>query len=372
MLQADCVSIFVLLLQKTKLMKRNFRWWLLLLLPIDALIVFVVAISLFDFTPKPMEAAEVISGRKSDPVVPDTFSVISWNIGYGGLGSSMDFFYDGGKMVRTGKQQTTIWFEAIGNWLRNHDSTDFILLQEVDFKAKRSYKMPQDRLLADVLHHHHAVRTVNYDVLFVPVPVTAPMGYVKAGMMTFSRNRPSASFRHAYPSIAGWPERLFLLDRCFLETRHTLPGGKELVLLNTHNSAFVDDQQLMLQELEVIREKMNTETLAGNVVVAGGDWNMNPPGFKPDETYAGHRFVSLPVSIPEGFFGNGWKIVSDNRVPSNRHLDQAYTKGTTGSTTIDFFIVSDMLEVIAHEVIDLGFENSDHNPVRISLRLNTH
>lgn len=349
-------------------MKRNFRWWLLLLLPLDALIVFVVVISLSDFTPKPMETAEITAVRESDPVIPDTFSLISWNIGYGGLGSSMDFFYDGGKKVRAGKQQTTVWFEAIGNWLRIHESTDFILLQEVDFKAKRSYKMPQDRLLSDILHNHHAVRTLNYDVLFVPVPITAPMGYVKAGLMTLSRSRPSASFRHAYPSISGWPERLFLLDRCFLETRYTLPDGKELVVLNTHNSAFVDDQQLMLQELEVIRDKMRAETLAGNMVVAGGDWNMNPPGFVPNTTYSGHRFVPLPVSIPDGFFGNEWLFVYDNRAPSNRHLDQAYTKGTTGSTTIDFFIVSDMLEVVAHEVIDLGFENSDHNPVRISLR----
>jgi endonuclease/exonuclease/phosphatase family metal-dependent hydrolase len=363
------MSIFVLLLQKTSLMKRRFRWLLLLLLPIDLLIVFVVVISLSDYTPKPMEDIDISPKHDFMTVVPDTFSLISWNIGYGGLGQEMDFFYDGGKQVRASKNKTSEWFEKISLWLKEREQTDFVLLQEVDFKARRSYRMPQHSLLSEVLSKHHQTRAVNYDVLFVPVPLRAPMGYVKAGMMTFSLQQPVVSRRHAYPSISGWPERLFLLDRCFIETRYNLSNGKELVVLNTHNSAFISDQQLMLEELRVIKQIMESEALAGNAVVAGGDWNMNPPGFVPAGNYSGHRFVSLPVAIPDDFFGHNWQFVFDPAAPSNRHLDQPYAKGLTGSTTIDFFIVSDQLEVLETTVNDLNFESSDHNPVTIRLRL---
>jgi endonuclease/exonuclease/phosphatase family metal-dependent hydrolase len=355
--------------KKTKLMKTKFRWLLLLLLPLDLLIVFVVVISLSDYTPKPMEEIDINAKQGMMAVVPDTFSLITWNIGYGGLGREMDFFYDGGQQVRATKSQTSDWFGQISQWLKEREQTEFLLLQEVDFKARRSYRMPQHSLLSEVLAKHHHVQAVNYDVLFVPVPLRAPMGYVKAGMMTFSLQQPGASSRHAYPSIAGWPDRLFLLDRCFIETRYNLPNGKELVVLNTHNSAFVKDQQLMMEELKVIKDKMESEVLAGNAVVAGGDWNMNPPGFVPAGSYSGHRFVSLPVSIPDDFFGHNWQFAYDPSAPSNRHLDQPYAKGLTGSTTIDFFIVSDMLEVLETTVNDIGFQSSDHNPVTVRLRL---
>jgi endonuclease/exonuclease/phosphatase family metal-dependent hydrolase len=350
-------------------MKKVFRIVLLFLIPVDLFIIFLVFISVTDFKPTEMENIPVPKTLHDTLVVPDTISMMSWNIGYGGLGQSMDFFYDGGNKVRASKEDAEKWLGNILRFLQSKSETDFFLLQEIDFKAKRTYKRDQAKILADNLSEHIAVKVTNYDVPFVPVPLRSPMGSVKAGMMTFSKYAPTAAVRIAYPQISGWPDKLFLLDRCFIETRYSLENSRELVVLNTHNSAFVNNQKLMQQELDVIRNKMLTEYQAGNYVVAGGDWNMNPPGFGPSAGFAGHRFVASTVVIPDDFLPAEWHFAVDNRVPTNRHLDQGYIKGETGSTILDFFILSPNVQLLNVETIDLGFESSDHNPVQIHFSL---
>ena len=69
----------------------------------------------------------------------------------------------------------------------------------------------------------------------------------------------------------------------------------------------------------------------------------------------------------------GWLFVSDNRVPSCRLLNQPYDPADTANTqyyVIDGFIISPNVQLEMVETLNLGFTNSDHNPVhlRISLR----
>ena len=42
----------------------------------------------------------------SPDALPDSVIILCWNIGYGGLGDDMDFFYDGGTQVRTSRERT--------------------------------------------------------------------------------------------------------------------------------------------------------------------------------------------------------------------------------------------------------------------------
>lgn len=281
----------------------------------------------------------------------------------------MDFFYDGGQQVRASKDLTNKYLDNILSFLKNQEAIDFILLQEVDFDAKRSYGLNQLNLIADAMAAHNFSTVINYKVSYVPVPLSEPMGRVKAGMMQLSKYLPSVENRHAYPQILPWPDRLFLLDRCFTESRFNLPNGKELIVINTHNSAFVDQQELMEKELAVIRSFMLMEYQKGNYVVAGGDWNMNPPSFKPAENYNGHIYAASAVAISGDYLPADWIIAFDPAIPSNRHLNQAFVKGVTPTTTIDFFIVSPNIQVLKLEAIDLDFANSDHNPVFIELML---
>ncbi len=104
---------------------------------------------------------------------------VSWNIGYGGLGKEMDFFYDGGSKVRATEEQSQEWMHQISRWIARNSAADFILLQEVDFNAKRTYFTDQSQQLAPLLPDHEMIRAVNYKIPFVPVPVYEPWGKLK-------------------------------------------------------------------------------------------------------------------------------------------------------------------------------------------------
>ncbi len=330
--------------------------------------IFLFYISQKDYIPPLVEELQLIQ-KQQKMVTRNTFSIISWNIGYAGLGREMDFFYDGGTRTRASEAETRRWLQNIKSFVESEPETDFWLFQEVDFHAKRSYGIDQSIELAHSLPLYNYALATNYDVPFVPVPITDAMGRVKAGLMSFSAYSPRIARRYAYPQIAGWPERLFLLDRCFIELRISVDVGKELVILNTHNSAFVDKQNLMDMELAVLRNKMIREFELGNYVIAGGDWNMNPPGIIASEFKGGYRFEPTKVSIPPNFVPDEWTVVFDPHTPSNRWVDQAYVPGKTPVTTLDFFIISPNVSVLNMEAIDLGFEQSDHNPVKLQFVL---
>ncbi|PKP53962.1 MAG: hypothetical protein CVT92_02015 [Bacteroidetes bacterium HGW-Bacteroidetes-1] len=329
---------------------------------------FLFYINFTDYMPAPMEELQ-ITHRNPKNIESETLSLMTWNIGYAGLGREMDFFYEGGKMVRPAKELTEKYLNQITNYMQSENNIDFWLLQEVDFKAKRTWRMDQAQLIGLSVPDYNVVTAVNYNVPFVPIPLSEPMGKVKAGLMTLSKFSPRLSRRYAYPQIAGWPDRMFLLDRCFIETRFSLDQGRELVVLNTHNSAFIADQLLMDKELQVIHDKMMREYELGNYVIAGGDWNMNPPFLRPENNYNGHLFKEAAVKFPADFLPAEWKFAFDSSVPSNRYVDKAYVKGSNGTTTIDFFIVSPNVGVESVRTIDLEFENSDHNPVQMNIYL---
>ena len=70
--------------------------------------------------------------------------------------------------------------------------------------------------------------------------------------------------------------------------------------------------------------------------------------------------------LPEGF-----RLVYDSKTPTCRLLNQPYDPEdeATQYYIIDGFIVSDNLEVQSVETKDLAFRYSDHNPVRLVVKL---
>lgn len=59
----------------------------------------------------------------------------------------------------------------------------------------------------------------------------------------------------------------------------------------------------------------------------------------------------------------------ENPVPSNRNANEAWNPETTFRNVLDGFIVSDNIEVISSEIVNLDFIYSDHNPVTMTFRL---
>ena len=329
---------------------------------------FLLYITITDYQP---DKIEIISQKRAViPLGEDTLSFMIWNIGYAGLGAEMNFFYDEGKKVRPLKEMSRKYFEGVKTFIKQNDSINFWLFQEVDVEARRSHYKNEVKEIIENVPIYYPVFAKNYDVPFVPVPVYEPMGYVKGGMLTLSAFTPLISERHAYPLIASWPNKLFLLDRCFILSRYPLINGKDLVVINTHNSAYVYDTALRLKELQIIKEKMLEESAAGNYVIAGGDWNANPPYFQPEEGFNGHRFIPSKVKMNPGLLPDEWQWAYDPSAPTNRQNYQAYKKGENGTTYLDYFVVSPNIEIIEVKTIDLNFENSDHNPVYLRISIN--
>ncbi|MFO7723089.1 MAG: hypothetical protein R6V49_07695, partial [Bacteroidales bacterium] len=304
----------------------------------------IVDATVNDYRPAPSEVLEC-EGVSESEVLPDTLSVLIWNLGYAGLGSEMDFFYDGGKRVRPEERYFQVCKQGIMAWLRQQQDADFILLQEVDRVAKRSYHADQTDMISSLFPGYCSLFATNYQVKFVPVPLGRPMGKVHSGIMTMGKVAPALAERVSLPGSFGWPKRLFMLDRCLLISRYPLPKGKELVLINLHNSAFDDTGELRRQEVGAIREIITREYELGNYVIAGGDWNMNPPGFDP-ALIPNDSVFTIRHGLEEGFIPPQWQWVWDPKVPTNRDVSTSYTRGETGTTLIDFFLISPNIELI--------------------------
>ncbi len=293
-------------------------------------------------------------------------SLLTWNVGYGGLGEDMDFFYDGGSKTRTSYEQTLINYNKILSYLYQNKHKDFILLQEVDKKARRSYNINMYDSLQNKMEDFIFVYGKNYNVRFVPLPIYKPMGHVNSGIVTISNHNPFISERHSYPGSYSWPTNLFNLERCFTLNRYQVDNGRELVIINTHNSAF-DDGNLRKKQMEHLKTVLTKEYNKGNYVIAGGDWNQCPPGFKPDFFFNDFDTVDL-MYISENYLPK-WQWAYDNTVPTNRRLSKPYDPAKSLTTVIDFFLVSPNIKIIDVRGIHLDFKHSDHNPVKLEVQL---
>lgn len=323
--------------------------------------------TLTDFKP---EKEVLLAVRGNADMQPDSiFTFLNWNIGYGGLGNKADFFYDGGKMVVSKEEDVENYLKGIYDFIKTNDSIDFIFLQEVDTFARRSYRINEIYGIAKQLPTHVYSFAVNYDVKFVPVPYTNPMGRVVAGLLSFSKFKPLQAVRYGYDANFSWPTSIYFLDRCFLVHRVPLPNGKEFLAINTHNSAYDNTGELKKREMELLKSFVVSEYEKGNYVVVGGDWNQCPPGFDVMTFNTNIDSSYDQVNVDAAFMPQGWVWAYDNSTPTNRSLRTAYQPGKTFVTLIDYYLVSPNLEVLEIKTKDMQFAYSDHQPVFLKVQL---
>jgi len=349
---------------------KKFFWTLGVLVSLIVLISlgFVVFLTVTEFSPVLKSKVEV--GGDAPSINPERreFSLLTWNVGYAGLGRELDFFYDGGKQSRPTKAQCIAYFNGIKKVVESYDTIDFLLIQEADRYSKRAWFHDEYIGLANVLSGYCHGSALNYDCRYVPTPLSDPMGQVKGGLATFSSFRPDDATVQYFETDFPWPTRLVMLKRCFILFRFRLNDGKDLVIINLHNSAYDSTGLLRERELSILDSVLQYEYSRGNYVIAGGDWNSNPRGFHPNAIRQGDLSVLIEPPISETF-ASGWTFAFDSLVPSNRYTDMPYQKGVTRTTIIDFFVVSPNIEIKHIATQHAGFEYSDHEPVILSIKL---
>jgi endonuclease/exonuclease/phosphatase family metal-dependent hydrolase len=319
----------------------------------------------------PEQMALSTEGTARARQAPDTLTVLSWNIGYAGQGAEADFFYDGGQSVRQAEPRVQQYLDGVAEQLRAwREECDLFLLQEVDLDSRRSYGIDQVSALAEALPGYAYAFAVNYQVGFIPIPLLEPMGRVKGGLTTYSRIEPRETLRYQFEGNYDWPTYLFFLDRCFLLQRFALDSSdRQLVVINTHNSAY-DDGSLKKRQMAQLKAVLLAEYEQGHYVIVGGDWNQFPP------TYRGIAASSVEKTpetaarfVPETYPAEGWHWAYDLSVPTNRSLARPFDPERSEQGIIDFFLVSPNVELLSVEGLDLGFADSDHQPVRLRVRL---
>jgi len=324
---------------------------------------------LTDFKPAEKEAIE-LRGMPSKQMPDSVLTFLNWNVGYGGLGQKADFFYDGGTTVISPKEDVEGYIAGIQKTLLGADSVDFILLQEVDSLAKRTHRINEIQPWGNASKGYGYSFATNYNVKFVPLPYTNPLGKVVAGLMSFSKYFPKEISRYQYPGRFEFPRYLFFLDRCFLLFRYPLANGKELLVINTHNSAYDDTGEMKKGELNLLRSFLLSEYAKGNYIVVGGDWNQCPPNFDPMKFNAGKTEVPYTPEIQDSnYLPKGWKWAVDETYPTNRNLITAYNPSQTFTTVIDYYLVSPNVEPLVVKTIDMQFAYSDHQPVFMKVKL---
>ncbi len=332
--------------------------------------------TLTDFKPDEIIKLEPDSSANEKVIQDSVLTFANWNVGYSGLGAESDFFYDDGgfltskgKMIRAPRKNVEKNLAGALQFIKNH-SADFYLFQEVDVNSKRSYHINAHEKYAQTLPGYAATFAVNFKSARVPLPVLEfwrVMGKMHSGLGTYSRFQPTESTRYQFPGSYGWPDRIFHLDRCFAAHRYSTMSGKELVVINTHNSAY-DDGTMKKQQMTYLKDYLEKEYAKGNFVVVGGDWNQCPPEFQYDQFMPGKGGGYSQINVEKEYVP-GWQWAFDEKVPTNRKLTNVYKKGETFSTLIDFYLVSPNIEILEVKNIDQNFQYSDHQPVMLKIRL---
>ena len=344
---------------------------------IGALVLFVVLLFLFltivEYKPKSVEDVAFSSGKEM--LIPGkAYSIMSWNIGYAGLGKNEDFFMDGGKMIQPkSKDVVENYFKGIKEVIGAYPA-DINFVQEIDIKSRRSWNINQYEILQNFSGKASAF-AYNYKCIFVPIPFP-PIGRVESGVATYTNLETVSAKRHALPVLFNWPIRTANLKRCMLVTRIPVyenggDSGRELVLANFHLEAF-DNGEGKIAQTKALKEFIDAEYAKGNYVIAGGDFNQTFPGsdaFKPVWLDGW-----LPGQLDANMLNAGWQFVYDDSKPTCRSNEKPYNDADAAAHNwqyhvIDGFIISPNITKLSMNVIDKDFQNSDHNPVYMTFEL---
>ena len=335
-----------------------------LILAFAALIGFL---TVTEFKPAAVEPVEVLRGAVAETPLDSSgeLTILSWNVGYAGLGEGADFFMDGGKNVKSSDRETvSANLSGISDFIAEQ-SADFTILQEVDSDSSRTYGMDERTFIQTA----DSAYALNYSCSFVPFPLP-PIGKVHSGLYTVTEHSLQSAERIALPCPFSWPVSAANLKRCLLVSRIDLEGtDRQLVLINLHLEAY-DDGEGKAAQTAMLREIMEREYAAGNYVIAGGDFNQSFP--EALQTYPiKNESLWTPGILSDGDLSDGWHFAYDVTVPSCRLLNQPYDPDSpeTQYYTIDGYILSPNVELDKVETLDTGFVWSDHNPVLLHVKL---
>lgn len=292
------------------------------------------------------------------------YRAVTQNVGFGAYTADFTFFMDGGKESRAESRESV--FSCIRSAADEAEDLDpdFILFQEVDLDATRSFHVDQRALLEECFPPYSSTFAINYHSAYLMYPIFEPHGASDSGLLTLSRYNASSALRRSLP-ISTSLSKLLDLDRCYSVTRYPVENGKELVIYNVHLSAYGSSDEIRTAQMTMLFEDMKAEYEKGNYCVCGGDFNHDFTGDSTQKLNGGSSVdFGWAQPFPAELLPAGIRRCMDYKAltPTCRNCDIPYKQGNF-TIIVDGFLVSENVEVKTVENISCDFSFSDHNPV---------
>lgn len=363
---------------KKKSRKKRFRWWRI---PIAIVLVLVVlfigyfAYMLLSYNRiEDNQKLDVYHEAQAQEVSLDAeYTAVTANLGFGAYTPDFTFFMDGGtESWAKSKESVVACIDGSADLIKEQNP-DFIFFQEIDDDSTRSYHIDQNQMLNDSFKGFDSVFARNFHSAFLAVPPLQPHGFANSGLLMMADVKMTDSVRRSLP-ISDSLTKFFDLDRCYSVSRAKVEGGKELVLIDLHLSAYGTNGDLQKQQMTMLFDEMKREYDKGNYVIAAGDFNHDFTVNSKDvfnESYS--EEYSWAAAFPDDLIPEGISKVTDYAsgmvTPSCRNCDVPYSDECF-TVIVDGFMVSDNITPTYVDIIDNGFLYSDHNPVVMKFKLN--
>lgn len=373
--------------EKGAIMKKTFKITAITLASIIGLVIllvlgYVIYLSIQYYRIEDNLNLEISNNRNEIVSTATDYTITTYNIGFGAYNHDFSFFMDSGKMLDgtevTGKNSTAKSKDVVINNttgivnIAKALNSDFYLFQEVDTKGTRSHNVNQLDMLKSIGDNYGYTYAINFHSAYLLYPFNDPHGANTAGVATFSRYKINSSTRKSYPIDESFPNKYFDLDRCFSINRISVNNGKELVIINSHMSAYDKGGKIRQKQLALLNSVLTEEYEKGNYVIAGGDFNHDIAD--SIHTFETQQYVPEWVfQLEESDLAPHFRFASSTDDATCRSTDIPYTKGVNYSAVLDGYIISDNVSIsnitnlVNGESVD--FMYSDHNPATLTFQL---
>lgn len=319
--------------------------------------------------------------QKKELTLGKSYTATTYNVGFGAYNHNFDFFMDHGEL-KNGKK-THGWKGTAESKQSVIDSTngvistmkkqnpDFMFFQEIDTDSTRSHHVNQVKMVDSSFKNFDNVFASNFHSAFLAWPPYDPHGSVQSGLLSMSKYKMTSAIRRKYPVTSAFISKFTDLDRCFVVMKFPIKGGKQLVMINSHMSAYDKGGKMRKAQMKLISSVMEKEYKAGNYVIVGGDFNHAlgkdmMTHFQHQEKIPDWVSVLDQKMLPKDF--TMVKAQNREKIATVRATDTKYDPKVNYMTVCDGFIVSKNIKAKAYN-IDTDYRYSDHNPVRLTFEL---
>ncbi|MFC2173121.1 endonuclease/exonuclease/phosphatase family protein [Acidobacteriota bacterium] len=309
------------------------------------------------------DTVDVVDNPSSSLNKEKSLQILTWNIGYAGMGKEADFIFDGGKQLRPRKKEYVYGnLTGIERFLIRHYA-DFYLFQEVARPSLNTYGIDVSERLRKVLTRCAWCHSTDLKTRLL---------YRRFGLdignSFFSRYTIRRCTRIALPVEPNFILGCFRKHYRLLVSEIETGDSTSLFLINLHLAAFDKDAQVRNAQLKRLRAFILEQYEKGHSIVVGGDWNLRlAPVEFPHQTEDKNLFWIY--DLPQQFTPSGWTWAVDQSTPTVRTAHKPFKPGTNYTLIVDGFLCSPNVSVLSVKTADLHFENTDHHPVIVTVKI---